>query len=198
VHSAGGVYVADEVQPGFGRLGDDWWGFCRHGIVPDMVTLGKPMGNGLPISAVVFRPELTERFDREVRYFNTFGGSSVPIAAANAVLDVLFEEQLREQAGKVGAAMLAAVREILEPRGVLSQARGAGLFIGAEFVDEHGAPAPDVASAIVNDLRARRVLISASGPHGNVLKIRPPLAFDAADLDRFIEALKQSADAVLG
>jgi 4-aminobutyrate aminotransferase-like enzyme len=198
VHAAGGVYVADEVQPGFGRLGEDWWGFSRHGIVPDMVTLGKPMGNGLPISAVVFRPELTERFDREVRYFNTFGGSSVPIAAANAVLDVLLEEQLREQAGEVGAAMLAGVREILGPRGALAEARGAGLFIGAEFVDDLGTPAPDIASAIVNDLRARRVLVSASGPHGNVLKIRPPLAFDTADLDRFLETLKQSADAVLG
>jgi 4-aminobutyrate aminotransferase-like enzyme len=198
VHAAGGIYVADEVQPGFGRLGTEWWGFARHGVVPDLVTLGKPMGNGLPISAVVFRPELTELFGRQVRYFNTFGGSSVPIAAANAVLDVLIAEKLPERAADVGAALLAGTREILGPTGALAEARGAGLYVGAEIAEQPGAPAAAVAAAIVNDLRARRVLISASGPGSNVLKIRPPLAFDAADLDRFLDTLQHSARAVLG
>jgi 4-aminobutyrate aminotransferase-like enzyme len=197
VHTAGGLYVADEVQPGFGRLGDTWWGFQRHGILPDIVTMGKPMGNGIPVSAAIFRHEVTEEFGRNVRYFNTFGGSSVPIAAASAVLDVLIEERLQQRALEVGTSLRADLGSLLAPYGEVGEVRGAGYFIGVELVDTDGGPNPRAAARLVNDLRTRRVLISASGPAGNVLKIRPPLAFDAGDAARFLTELEASAAAVL-
>lgn len=197
VHAAGGLYVADEVQPGFGRLGDTWWGFQRHGILPDIVTMGKPMGNGIPVSAAIFRHEVTEEFGRNVRYFNTFGGSSVPIAAASAVLDVLIEERLQQRALEVGTSLRADLGSLLAPYGEVGEVRGAGYFIGVELVDTDGGPNPRAAARLVNDLRTRRVLISASGPAGNVLKIRPPLAFDAGDAARFLTELEASAAAVL-
>lgn len=189
VHRAGGLYVADEVQPGFGRLGESWWGFQRHGIVPDIVTIGKPMGNGIPVSAAIFRSEVTEEFGRNVRYFNTFGGSSVPIAAANAVLDVIESEGLQDRARTVGAALRAGIEDIVRPFGSVTDVRGIGYFLGVEISDADGGPDPVKASDLVNELRQRRVLISASGPDGNVLKIRPPLAFSSADADRFLTEL---------
>lgn len=193
VHRAGGLYVADEVQPGFGRLGESWWGFQRHGIVPDMVTIGKPMGNGIPIAGVVFRAEVTEEFGRNVRYFNTFGGSSVPIAAANAVLDVIEREGLQEQARTVGATLRGGIEEVLAPYDAVAEVRGVGFFLGVDIVDAQGEPDAGAAADLVNELRARRVLISASGPAGNVLKIRPPLAFSDRDADRFLTELGSAA-----
>ena len=187
VHRAGGLYVADEVQSGFGRIGAGWWGFQRHGIGPDIVTIGKPMGNGLPIAAAVFDPDLLVDFGRKVRYFNTFGGNTVSIAAAQAVLDVIRDEGLIENAAQVGAQLKAGVEAITSGLGGVAQVRGDGLFIGVEMVTGAGnGPDPDTAGGIVNELRRRRVLISASGPHGNVLKIRPPMAFRSADADRFL------------
>ena len=112
VHRAGGLYIADEVQSGFGRIGAGWWGFQRHGIVPDIVTIGKPMGNGLPIAAAVFDPDLLVDFGRKIRYFNTFGGNTVSIAAAQAVLDVIRDEGLIENAAQVGAQLIAGVDAI--------------------------------------------------------------------------------------
>jgi 4-aminobutyrate aminotransferase-like enzyme len=145
----------------------------------------------------VFRPEVTEEFGRRGRYFNTFGGSSVPIAAANAVLDVLIEERLPERAREVGAALREGVRTLLAPYPQVVDVRGAGYFIGVEFVDVDGEPDAAGAANLVNELRRRRVLISASGPAGNVLKIRPPMAFCFADADRFLAALDASATDVL-
>lgn len=198
VHAAGGLYIADEVQAGFTRLGQTWWGFQRHGIVPDIVTLGKPMGNGLPISAAVFRPEITEEFGRNVRYFNTFGGSSVPIAAANAVMDVIEAECLQARADRLGRVLRGSMEHVLKGNPYVAAIRGAGLFLGVELLDETGAPDAGRATGLVNDLRDRGVLISASGPAANVLKIRPPLAFDSSDAERFLETFGQSAAAVLG
>lgn len=186
VHRAGGLYVADEVQPGFCRTGETWWGFQRHGIVPDIVTIGKPMGNGIPIAGAVFRPEITEEFDRTVRYFNTFGGSTVSIAAAAAVLDVIEQENLKAHAHEVGTRLIGALTELTVDHGAFGDVRGVGMFIGVDLVDESGAPDAARAADLVNDLRERRILISASGIHGNVLKIRPPLAFDHADAERFL------------
>ncbi len=187
VHRAGGLYIADEVQSGFGRIGAGWWGFQRHGIVPDIVTIGKPMGNGLPIAAAVFDPDLLVDFGRKIRYFNTFGGNTVSIAAAQAVLDVIRDEGLIDNAARVGAQLIAGVDAITAGYDGVAQVRGDGLFIGVEMVTgaQHR-PDPDRAGAVVNELRSRRVLISASGPHGNVLKIRPPMAFRAADAERFL------------
>ncbi len=187
VHAAGGLYIADEVQPGFCRTGQSWWGFQRHGIIPDVVTVGKPMGNGIPIAATIFRPEITEEFDRTVRYFNTFGGNTVSIAAAQAVLDVIEQESLQTHARVVGARMKDTLAAMTAGHGSFGDVRGAGMFIGVELIGPDGAPDAVAAADIVNDLRAHRVLISASGLHGNVLKIRPPLVFDDADADRFLE-----------
>lgn len=190
---AGGLYVADEVQPGFGRTGDAFFGFERHGVIPDLITLGKPMGNGYPVAAMAARPEHLERFGREARYFNTFGGNPVAAAAGNAVLDVIEREQLVTHAADVGAYLQAGLRALAERHEAIGDVRGAGLFIGVELVSDRGTRAPDraLATRVVNALRQRRVLLSASGPGGNVLKIRPPLAFQRAHADLLLMALDE-------
>ena len=191
VHAAGGLYIADEVQPGFGRTGEEWWGFQRHGIVPDIVTMGKPMGNGIPIAAAAFRPELLQEFGKNIRYFNTFGGNSVAIAAAQAVLDVIREESLMENSLKVGRKILEELRQATRGLDQVAEVRGSGLFVGVDIVTDRSSLTPDghTAAGIVNALREQRILISASGPQGSVLKLRPPLPFSADDADRLLDAL---------
>ncbi|UFN51369.1 aspartate aminotransferase family protein [Roseomonas sp. OT10] len=187
---AGALFIADEVQPGFGRTGA-MWGFARHGVEPDIVTLGKPMGNGHPLAGMVIRPELLERFGGQVRYFNTFGGNPVSAAAGMAVLEVLRDERLPENAAAVGAHMQAGLRALAERHGIIGDVRGAGLSIGAELVRDRETKAPATAETtrVVNALRERRVLISASGPGANILKIRPPLCLSRAQADLFLETL---------
>jgi 4-aminobutyrate aminotransferase-like enzyme len=179
VREAGGLWIADEVQPGFGRLGFTWWGFQRHDMAPDLVVMGKPMGNGVPIGAVVGRDEVMAAFGRDIRYFNTFGGNPVSIAAATAVLDVIEADELLDNASKTGQTLLEGLEELATRHGGIGGVRGCGLFTAVEFVDEQDADTPDPtrASLVVNELRDRRILISASGPQENVLKIRPPLPF---------------------
>jgi len=174
IRAAGGLIIADEVQPGFGRLGTGMWGFDRHGLQPDIVTVGKPMGNGQPIATMLTRRELVDEFNRHGRYFNTFGGSSVSIAAAQATLDVLRDEDLIDNARVVGDYLVSGLRGL----GRFTAVRGAGLFIGAQLENE------TVAVDAVNALRARHVLLSAAGPENDTLKIRPPLPFSIADADR--------------
>jgi 4-aminobutyrate aminotransferase-like enzyme len=181
VRDAGGLFIADEVQPGFGRLGTGMWGFARHDLVPDLVTLGKPMGNGHPVAAVVARPEIIAAFGHHARYFNTFGGSSVSIAAAQATLDVVRDEGLIENARLIGDYLIEQLRSI---DGVL-ETRGAGLFIGVRVGSE------DIAFGAVNALKRRRILLGESGRDNDVLKIRPPLVFDRADADRLLEGLSE-------
>lgn len=196
VRSAGGVFIADEVQAGFGRLGTCMWGFAMQGVVPDIVTMGKPMGNGIPLSAVVFRPEVARDFGEKVRYFNTFGGSSVPIAAGAAVLDVFERESIPERVDEVGALLRAGIREVLAGSPYVAEVRGAGLVMGVEIVTDPETRAPDRArtTRVIDGMRERRILISGAGREVNVLKIRPPLAFDAADVERFLEGLGEVAD----
>jgi len=190
VRDAGGLYIADEVQPGFGRTGEAMWGFQRHGIVPDLAVMGKPMGNGMPIAGVAARPEILEEFGHKIRYFNTFGGNSVCVAAAAAVLDVLETEGLRENALAVGRYLRDMLTGIAAGAPRISAVRGAGLYVAADFTDPGtGEPDGDTALRVVNGLRERRVLISATGPHGHTLKIRPPLPFSHANADRLAEAL---------
>ncbi|MEA5455123.1 aspartate aminotransferase family protein [Sinomonas sp. JGH33] len=195
VHAAGGLYIADEVQSGFARLGDSMWGFSRHDVLPDIVTMGKPMGNGLPISGVVFRPEVAEEFGRSVRYFNTFAGSSVPVVAAAAVLDVFDEENVQQRVVENGTALRAGLEELTQASPYVAEVRGSGLYIGVEVVKDPETLAPDRARAedIINDLRDRRVLISGTAKGAHVLKIRPPLAFSSADVARFLEAFAEVA-----
>lgn len=191
VVARGGIFIADEVQAGFARTGEAMWGFQRHGIEPDLVTMGKPMGNGMPIAAVAARPELLDEFGRRVRYFNTFGGNSVCVAAGTAVLDVIEDEGLQANAATVGARLLDGLRELEARHQALRSARGAGLFVGADVVagDRAAGDATALADRVVNGLRDRGVLINATGPDRDVLKIRPPLVFSAADADRLLAAL---------
>lgn len=190
VRQAGGLYIADEVQSGFGRTGSHLWGYQRHGLAPDIVTMGKPMGNGLPIAGLVARQDLLDDFGRQVRYFNTFGGNPVCVAAAGAVLDVIEDEGLQANAAATGTDLRARLLEMAAGSAALSGVRGAGLYVGVDVVDPAtGTPSAALASRIVNGMRERRVLISATGPAGNVLKIRPPLPFNAGHSDALLDAL---------
>jgi 4-aminobutyrate aminotransferase-like enzyme len=182
----GALFIADEVQPGFGRLGHGMWGFDRYGVSPDLVTVGKPMANGHPVAAVMSRRAYTEQFGRSARYFNTFGGNTVSIAAAQATLDVLRDEGLIENARVIGERLLRDLRAIESP--LVAELRGAGLFVGVTL-ERDGRPATAETLAVVNELRRRRVLLAASGVDNNVLKIRPPLPFDAADAERLVTEL---------
>ena len=181
------------MQPGFGRTGEAMWGFERHGVSPDLVTLGKPMGNGQPIAGVVMRPELIETFGRKTRYFNTFAGNPVSCAAAMAVLEVIARDRLIDNARTVGAYLMTGLLRLAEADPRIGDLRGAGLFLGVELVAPGAARAPDprLASRVVNGLRRRRVLISAAGPSANVLKIRPPLVFAQSHADLFLGALAE-------
>ena len=191
VHAAGGLYIADEVQPGFGRTGQEWWGFQRHGIVPDIVTIGKPMGNGIPVAAAIFKPELLVEFGKNIRYFNTFGGNSVAIAAAQAVLDVIREESLIDNALKVGEQIITGLEDLAQDLDQVAEVRGSGFFIGVDLVTDRSSLTPDgdAAAGIVNALREDRILISACGAQGNVLKLRPPMPFSSNDADRLLEGI---------
>ncbi|MCR0982613.1 aspartate aminotransferase family protein [Roseomonas pecuniae] len=193
--AAGALFIADEVQPGFGRTGA-MWGFQRHGVEPDIVTMGKPMGNGHPLAGLVIRPALLERFGGQVRYFNTFGGNPVSAAAGLAVLGVLREEGLAENAAAVGAYLLDGLGALASRCAIIGDVRGAGLSIGVELVRDRGTKEPATAETgrLVNALRERRVLISASGPGANILKIRPPLCLTREQADLFLDTV----DEVLG
>ncbi len=164
------------------------WGFMRHDVVPDLVTMGKPMGNGLPVAAMAGRAEVIEPFATGVPYFNTFAGNPVSMAAADAVLDVIDDDGLLANARDVGAALRSQIAAIGDHR--LGDVRGAGLYIGVEIVSDPLSRTPDRATAkyLVNALRERRVLISVCGSEGHVLKIRPPLVFSTADVDWFCSA----------
>jgi 4-aminobutyrate aminotransferase-like enzyme len=185
IRAAGGIFIADEVQPGFARTGAAMWGFQRHGLVPDMVSLGKPMGNGYPVAALVVRPGVVAAFGAKARYFNTFGGNAVAAATASAVLDVIEDEGLLDNARDTGAYLVGGLRDLASRHDCLGNVRGAGLFIGADIVRDGAADAA-LALRVVNGLRAAKVLISATGKAGNVLKIRPPLVFTREHADIFL------------
>lgn len=188
VHRAGGVFIADEVQPGFSRTGEAMWGFQRHGVVPDLVTMGKPMGNGIPVAAMAARPEILDAFAQETPYFNTFGGNPVSMAAAQAVLDVIQGDGLAAHAVEVGDQLRAELRALAKDYPFVGDVRGAGLYTGVEIVTDPDSKEHDRGQAqrIVDMMRDNRVLISVCGGHGNILKVRPPLVFSMSDLDWFM------------
>lgn len=196
VRSAGGVCIADEVQVGFARLGAHFWGFETQGIIPDIVVLGKPIGNGFPLAAVVTTPEIAKAFDNGMEFFSTFGGNPVSCAAGIAVLDVLEEEHLQENALRVGTHLVAALKELQERHPVIGDVRGSGLFLGIDLVQDRDSrePAFEQASYIVNCLRDRGILTGTDGPHHNVIKLRPPLIFSDADADLFVATLDSVLD----
>jgi 4-aminobutyrate aminotransferase-like enzyme/Ser/Thr protein kinase RdoA (MazF antagonist) len=195
VRVAGGVCIADEVQVGFGRLGTHFWGFETQGVVPDIVVLGKPIGNAFPLAAVVTTPEIAANFNNGMEFFSTFGGNPVACAAGLAVLDVLEEEHLQENALHVGNYLIARLRSLQAKHPLVGDVRGSGLFLGVDLVldRESREPAPNQASYLVNRLRERGILAGTDGPHHNVIKLRPPLIFSQADADLFVTTL----DAVL-
>ena len=185
-HELGGLVIADEVQTGMGRVGRAFWAFQLFDVTPDIVTIGKPAGNGHPLAAVVTTSAIARAFDNQMEYFNTFGGNPVSAAVGNAVLDVIFDDELQHNADVVGAAIMDRLWSLAERHPQIGDVRGAGLFIGAELVTdrESKAPAPDVASAVVEYAKAHGVLLSIDGPHHNVIKIKPPLVFTIEDADR--------------
>jgi len=197
VRSAGGVCVADEVQVGFGRFGEHFWAFEQQGVVPDIVTMGKPFGNGMPLAAVVTTRSVSESFHNGLEYFNTFGGNPVCCAAGLAVLDVLREERLQEHAARVGAHLSGQLRRLQQSRPLIGDVRGCGLFLGIEFVRDRVSlePATAETSEVCSRMKdEHRILMSIDGPHDNVLVLKPPLCFSTEDADALVEAL----DTVLG
>lgn len=179
--------IADEVQVGFGRLGTHFWGFETQDVIPDIAVFGKPIGNGFPLAAVVTTAEIARSFDNGMEFFSTFGGNPVACAAGLAVLDVLAEERLQQNALHVGANWLAALRQLQDQFRLIGDVRGSGLFLGVELVRDRQtrAPAPRQASHTVNRLREEFILAGTDGPHHNVIKLRPPLIFSDSDADQF-------------
>lgn len=185
IRAAGGLFIADEVQPGFGRTGEAMWGFQRHGVVPDLVTMGKPMGNGYPVAALCARREVMEEFARSARYFNTFGGNSVACAAALAVLDVLAQERLLENALAMGQRLRQGLERLAARHEPIVSVRSAGLFVGVQLRNAAEA------SKVVNGMRRKRVLLGSAGGQNDALKIRPPLVVGAGEIDELIATLDQ-------
>jgi 4-aminobutyrate aminotransferase-like enzyme len=189
VHKAGGLIIGDEVQFGLGRSGSDFWGFTRRGYNPDIVTLGKPVGNGYPLGVVITRRAILEKFQRDTGFFSTFGGNPVAAAAGLAVLEVLEKERLVENARTTGDYFISRLRELAEKYDAIADVRGSGLLIGAEVADRA------TAKRVVNGLRQRGVLIGSEGPLANVLKLRPPMPFRTEHADIVIAALTETLSA---
>jgi 4-aminobutyrate aminotransferase-like enzyme len=198
VHEYGALFIADEVQPGFARTGSTFWGFERHGVEADLVSMGKPMGNGVPVAALAGRSEVLARFGKEVPYFNTFGGNSVSIAAAQAVLDFIQSTDLITSVARTGALIREGIAVLAVDRPLIGDIRGSGLYIGVDIVTDPETKAPDSTAAlrIVNALRERNVLISVAGPGNNVLKIRPPLVFAEPEAELLLHTLSDVLDEV--
>ena len=203
VRKAGGVCVADEVQVGFGRVGSHFWAFETQGVVPDIVALGKPIGNGHPIGAVVTTQRVAEAAYTGMEYFNTFGGNPVSCAAALAVLDVIEEENLQARAAEVGARLKSNLASLAADHPIIGDVRGLGLFLGIELVRDKASltPAPREAAETVERMKDRGVLLSTDGPLENVIKIKPPLVFSrdnadllAAGLDEVLSEIEHEAD----
>jgi 4-aminobutyrate aminotransferase-like enzyme/Ser/Thr protein kinase RdoA (MazF antagonist) len=191
VRAAGGVCIADEVQTALGRMGTGFYAFESQDVIPDIVVLGKPIGNGYPLGAVVTTREIAEAFDNGMEFFSTFGGSTVSCAAGLAVLETVADEALQSHALRVGARLLDGLHELASRHEIIGDVRGSGLFIGAELVRDRStrAPATAEASRVVNRLRERSILVGTEGPFHNVLKIRPPMPFNDHDADRLVASL---------
>jgi len=193
VRAAGAVCIADEVQIGFGRVGTHFWGFETQHVVPDIVVLGKPIGNAFPLAAVITTREIAASFNNGMEFFSTFGGNPVACAAGLAVLDVLRDENLQHNALNVGIRWLAQLRKLQNTHALIGDVRGSGLFLGIDLVNDRSTRAPATAQAayVVNRLRERGILAGTDGPHHNVIKLRPPLIFSDSDADLFTATLEE-------
>lgn len=193
VRRNGGVCIADEVQVGLGRIGSHFWGFESQGVVPDIVTLGKPLGNGHPLGAVITTQEIADSFCNGMEYFNTFGGNPVSCRIGLSVLNVLEKEQLQQQAQTVGDYLKQQLNTLAHTRASIADVRGLGLFLGVELVENKKqlTPAPMLAKQVVNQLKERGILLSTDGPYQNVLKIKPPLVFNCDNVDELVANLAE-------
>lgn len=191
VREAGGLFIADEVQPGFGRIGKTFWGYESDDFVPDIVTMGKPMGNGHPIAATVIQRPLAEKFSNKTGYFNTFGGNPVSCAAAMAVMDVIEMEGLQKNALEVGAFLKEGIKSIALKFPLIGDVRGSGFFLAIEMVEgSKKNPATKVAYKIVQELKERGILTNTIGPDENILKLRPPMVFTKENANFFLDQLE--------
>ena len=191
VRNAGGLCIADEIQIGFGRMGEHYWGFETQGLIPDIVTLGKSMGNGHPLSAVVTTREIADRFNNGMEYFNSFGGNPVSCAVGQAVLTVIEEEKLQHNALEVGDTLMRLLTKLKQNHSIIGDVRGNGLFLGIELIKDHKTlkPAATEADQIVNKMKEKGILLSTDGPDHNVIKIKPPMVFTKDNAFFLVETL---------
>lgn len=194
IRDAGGVCIADEVQVGFGRVGSHFWGFEKSDVIPDIVTMGKPIGNGHPLAAVVTTRAIADAFNNGMEYFNTFGGNPVSCAVGMAVLDVIEDENLQQHALEVGSWLLENLSKLKNEFDFVGDVRGSGFFLGIELVKdlETIEPASELAHLIVQKMRDRRILLSTDGPFGNVIKFKPPMVFSQGDAERLLMTLRET------
>ncbi|HVZ44855.1 MAG TPA: aspartate aminotransferase family protein [Ramlibacter sp.] len=194
IKRAGGLFIADEVQPGFGRTGEHFWGFQRHGVQPDIVTMGKPMGNGQPIAGLLATADALAEFGKNSRYFNTFGGNTLSCTAALAVLDAIEQEGLVQHARPIGEVLREGISALARRHAAIGDVRGAGMFVGVELVSDRETRTADreLTSRVVNLMRDKGVLLSACAMGHNVLKIRPPLVLSPEQAGLVIQALDES------
>jgi len=191
VRDYNGVCIADEVQVGFGRMGESFWGFETQDIVPDIVTLGKSIGNGHPLSVVVTSEDLSNEFNNGMEYFNSFGGNPVSCAIGHAVLKIIEEEELQKNAFRVGNELKTLLNEVKSVHDIIGDVRGKGLFLGIEIIRDLETLEPDkqVTHKIVNEMRNRKILLSSDGPDHNVIKIKPPMVFNSSNALFLVETL---------
>ena len=191
VRDNNGVCIADEVQVGFGRMGESFWGFETQNIVPDIVTLGKSIGNGHPLSVVVTSEDLSNEFNNGMEYFNSFGGNPVSCAIGHAVLKVIEEEELQKNAFRVGNELKTLLNEVKSVHDIIGDVRGKGLFLGIEIIRDLETLEPDkqVTHKIVNEMRNRKILLSSDGPDHNVIKVKPPMVFNSSNALFLVETL---------
>jgi 4-aminobutyrate aminotransferase and related aminotransferases len=189
----GGICIADEVQIGFGRVGSHFWGFESENTFPDIITMGKSMGNGHPLSAVVTTKEIAQKFDNGMEYFNSFGGNPVSCAVGRTVLKIIEREKLQENAYLVGRYLIEELNDLKIRHKLIGDVRGRGLFLGIELIRDYDKMIPAVSEAeqIVNDMKDHGILISTDGPDKNVLKIKPPMVFNKNNADQLLDTLKQ-------
>jgi 4-aminobutyrate aminotransferase-like enzyme len=192
IRNEGAIVIADEVQPGFGRIGTNWWGYQKIGIEPEIVTMGKPMANGHPVACVATSTEIMGSFRNNYGYFNTFGGNPVSCAAASATLEVVENEKLIKNALAVGQYALKGLEELKKEFPQIKQVRGSGLFFGAEMRGENNKPLTQYASQIAEKMRDKRILLGVLGKNRNTLKIRPPMVFSKNNADHLLEHLRDT------
>ena len=191
IRKSGGVCVSDEVQIGLGRVGDHFWGFGLHGVIPDIVTMGKPLGNGHPLAAVATTPEIATSFNNGMEYFNTFGGNPVSAAIGQAVFDVVEDEGLQRSANRVGRYLQDGGRQLEQDHAIIGDVRGHGLFIGVEMIHDLYNPATKEVADLMEFALTRGVMLSCDGPANNVLKIKPPMVITEKDVDLFLNVFEQ-------